>query len=125
VLDAFQIQLKLDLVFDEGAILAELGNLWLEPTCLPNGTSMDCDLRPADSAIKSEPTSIVVGRDEPEPPTSGSACNRLNRAEESTTDAFPTGTSNENDDLALVSFDSIQKQAHRHTIALSHKAGER
>jgi len=43
---------RIDLVFDGGAILAELGNLWLEPTCLPNGTSMDCDLRPADSAIK-------------------------------------------------------------------------
>ncbi len=86
---------------------------------------MDCDLRPADSAIKGERTSIVVGGDEPEPPTSGSACNRLNRAEESTTDAFPTDSSNENDDLTLVPLDSIQKQAHRHTVALSHEAGER
>jgi hypothetical protein len=41
------------------------------------------------------------------------------------TDAFPTDTSNENNDLTLVSLDSIQKQAHRHTIALSHQAGER
>jgi hypothetical protein len=40
------------------------------------------------------------------------------------TDAFPTDAGDENDDLTLVSLDSIQKQAHRHTIALSHKAGE-
>ncbi len=85
---------------------------------------MDRHLRPAYSAIEREPTSIVVGGDEPEPPTSGSACNRLNRFEESMTDAFPTDAGDENDDLTLVSLDSIQKQAHRHTIALSHKAGE-
>ncbi len=86
---------------------------------------MDCDLCPADGAIKGQPTSIVISGYEPEPLTSGSACNRLNRAEQSVTDAFPTDTGNENDDLTLVLPDSIQKQAHRHTIALSHKAGER
>jgi len=125
VLVAFQVQLKLDLVFDGGAILAELGNLWLEPTCLPDGTLMDRHLRPAYCAIEREPTSIVVGGDEPETPTSGSACKQLNRFKKSMTDAFPTDTGNENDDLTLVSLDSIQKQAHRHTIALGHKAGER
>jgi hypothetical protein len=86
---------------------------------------MDRHLRPAYSAIKREPTSIVVGGNEPETPTSGSARNRLNRFEESMADAFPTDAGNENDNLTLVSLDSIEKQARRLTIALSHKTGER
>jgi hypothetical protein len=86
---------------------------------------MDRDLIPADSSIKDERTSIVISGYEPEPLTSGSACNWLHRAEQSMTDAFPTDTSNENNDLTLVPLDSIQKQADGHPIALSHKAEQR
>jgi hypothetical protein len=86
---------------------------------------MDGDLCPADSSIKDERTSIVVGCDEPQPPTSRFACNWLNSAEESVADACSTDSSNENNDLTLVSLDSIEKQAHRHTLTLSHKAEQR
>ena len=106
-------------------MLARLGDGRLQPSRLGDGLAMKRHEDVPAALIEPKGPQIVVRRDQPHPPATGSTSRIGHRIEQGGADPLPLDQGVDGHDLALVAVDPVGGKADGLAVALGHEARQR